>query len=912
MEKDASWRFSRGDVEWKAVVEAYGQPIESSIVTDSEWNAAKRDGKVVSIVFDESGVAYTGFPGLLLESVMCRVVFPCPIPQGIVLTSVALDDINWDFSKAAQDASRATELLISASRTGNLEQLQFAIESGADVNHIDETSEPSSSPIQLATSCGHIGCVEALFAANAEVSSDIWRLAILNGHSNIADLLEHRGVLPAAEHALIQAAHDGNVTALLLLITRRADLNKSSSLRSPYQIEGTPLTVAILSGHRDAVDLLLTKGADRHAVDHRGITPWIAAASTGQSDLCSVFAIKSEAADVQIAFVLAAKLGNATAIRALSKLGADASKQAMICRENMSPLFAVFESHEIGRYASHANDTEDSDAIEALRYEVMDALLSLGADPNVRNGKNCPLLLRAAKCGKSNVITLLIEHGADVDITDLDGTTALISAVEWGRDECVRPLLLAGADPNIGNEKGQVAMMKFFDYDSSTRFVPPNPQVAKWLIAFGADPQATNKAGKTIRSYAKRALRKAKVSSDDDFAENCQSILEILNNEDSLTSYAGVMAMKPTTVDEAFRRANCAFAWLQDAEVTVHELAQAVQLNSGALGRVIAGLAADDWEMRYVAALACAKIAAASEDAIPHLIRRLDDDDSDVRIAAAQALERIGECGVSQLMESIISSASPLAACLASLVIVRIDSRHLAPVTETLAARLPADEDSLEGKPAFEAAKIHGVLGDLHLSCVNYAAAVAEYQSAIRLNPSLQVGRWSDFAQVNAALGDASFANAISHYSEGQELSFTGDYVAAKEAYQRAIDASSEFPWGYNNLAWQMATCVDPDHRDGGTAVTLAERASELTGNRYHGILDTLAAAYAEVGNFTRAAAIQEATVRVAPDHALEEYQYNLKRYRSGQAWCEYNSTTSDDDSDDLSKSHSADMTDDE
>jgi tetratricopeptide (TPR) repeat protein len=248
------------------------------------------------------------------------------------------------------------------------------------------------------------------------------------------------------------------------------------------------------------------------------------------------------------------------------------------------------------------------------------------------------------------------------------------------------------------------------------------------------------------------------------------------------------------------------------------------------------------------------------------------------------------------------------ASCLAALALVQIDTKHLVPAAEALAARLPADEESLEGEAAFEAATIHGVLGDLHLSCDNKKSAVAEYHSAVRLNPSLQEGRWSEFARLKATLGDASYLNAIAHYNEGCERNNHGDYDTAKEAYQCAIDACPEFPWGYNDMAWLMATCAAPEHRDGETAVKLADRASELTGHRYHGVLDTLAAADAEVGKFARAAEIQEVTVRVAPDDALDEYQYNLERYQSGRSWSQYDRTSSDDSSGVLNEAESDDM----
>ena len=57
-------------------------------------------------------------------------------------------------------------------------------------------------------------------------------------------------------------------------------------------------------------------------------------------------------------------------------------------------------------------------------------------------------------------------------------------------------------------------------------------------------------------------------------------------------------------------------------------------------------------------------------------------------------------------------------------------------------------------------------------------------------------------------------------------------------------------------LARVLATSQHDALRDGATAVTLAERGSKLTGGREPVIESTLAAAYAEMGNFERAVVV--------------------------------------------------------
>ena len=66
-----------------------------------------------------------------------------------------------------------------------------------------------------------------------------------------------------------------------------------------------------------------------------------------------------------------------------------------------------------------------------------------------------------------------------------------------------------------------------------------------------------------------------------------------------------------------------------------------------------------------------------------------------------------------------------------------------------------------------------------------------------------------------------------------------------------------------DELAWLLATYPDSKSRDGAEAVQLAERACALTDRRIPALLDTLAAAYAEAGDFSRAiSTIEEALNR--------------------------------------------------
>jgi hypothetical protein len=80
-----------------------------------------------------------------------------------------------------------------------------------------------------------------------------------------------------------------------------------------------------------------------------------------------------------------------------------------------------------------------------------------------------------------------------------------------------------------------------------------------------------------------------------------------------------------------------------------------------------------------------------------------------------------------------------------------------------------------------------------------------------------------------------------------------GQFKEAVAYYRQALELRPDRPEVLNNLAWLLATCADATIRDGQEAVTLASRACELTGYQKTIYLGTLAAAYAEAGQFEAA-----------------------------------------------------------
>jgi len=91
-----------------------------------------------------------------------------------------------------------------------------------------------------------------------------------------------------------------------------------------------------------------------------------------------------------------------------------------------------------------------------------------------------------------------------------------------------------------------------------------------------------------------------------------------------------------------------------------------------------------------------------------------------------------------------------------------------------------------------------------------------------------------------------------------------GKTAEAIACYQEALKLQPPSPEPFDRLAWIMATHEDARFRDGAGAVRLARRATELSHRSEAGYLDTLAAAYAELGLFKEAIATGQEALQIA------------------------------------------------
>lgn len=136
----------------------------------------------------------------------------------------------------------------------------------------------------------------------------------------------------------------------------------------------------------------------------------------------------------------------------------------------------------------------------------------------------------------------------------------------------------------------------------------------------------------------------------------------------------------------------------------------------------------------------------------------------------------------------------------------------------------------------------HNSLGDALAARGRLDEAIAQYGMALEIKPSSTVAR-----------------NNL-----GVALQTRSSIDAAMARFQRALQLKPDDVDAQNNLAWLRATCPATSLRNGAAAIEHAQRANQICGGRRADVLNTLAAAYAEAGQFPQALATARKALELA------------------------------------------------
>jgi hypothetical protein len=164
------------------------------------------------------------------------------------------------------------------------------------------------------------------------------------------------------------------------------------------------------------------------------------------------------------------------------------------------------------------------------------------------------------------------------------------------------------------------------------------------------------------------------------------------------------------------------------------------------------------------------------------------------------------------------------------------------------------------------------------------------YMYVVMIGPLIMLGwggewlarRWP--ASRRGLVAIAVSAVAVAGWATSQQIVHWRNDITL---FERAVAVTADNWVAMNNLAWKLATCPDPRHRDGERAVLLAEEAVRLTGRNNAGFLDTLAAAYAEAGRFADAIASANEAIRLASRTrqraGAQTFLSRLRHYERGE-----------------------------
>jgi tetratricopeptide (TPR) repeat protein len=105
--------------------------------------------------------------------------------------------------------------------------------------------------------------------------------------------------------------------------------------------------------------------------------------------------------------------------------------------------------------------------------------------------------------------------------------------------------------------------------------------------------------------------------------------------------------------------------------------------------------------------------------------------------------------------------------------------------------------------------------------------------------------------------------------------------------YEKALQLVPENSGVLNNLAWVLATSPEAKLRNGKRALELAAKACEVTNYKQAHILSTLAAAYAEMGDFANARKWSAKSVEMGDDTLRDQLRKELASYEKEEPWRE-------------------------
>ena len=395
--------------------------------------------------------------------------------------------------------------------------LKREMKNGADVDAQDEND---GTPLMWACESVNKKAIDSIYEKYADQAAKCYFKALKHLMKNGAD---------------VDAQDENNDTPLMLACE---SVNKKA-IDSVYKNSGHDVTSSAYN-YFDAVSLLIDQGADVDLQDNSGYSALHFAAGSSHKNGVAInvygFDVNIITGDKCPSRMVPSQHNNMKVVNCLLQNGANVDLQDedgqtvlfhalrnkgipfgilsslvknganLNTRRNdkCTPLMSVTQS--CGIYEEQlvtwlvengANvDLQDKDGLTALHYayktdnscEVVSCLIKNGANINACTGNKVTPLMRAAKKGNSDVVSLLIAHGANVDLKDKDGDTAFhYTACEEDSldkmpiEKTILKLLNAGASCLCKNSHGLTPLLATSNSSNRTSvlFLIKRPEFTK-------------------------------------------------------------------------------------------------------------------------------------------------------------------------------------------------------------------------------------------------------------------------------------------------------------------------------------------------------------------------------------------------------------------------------------------------